>query len=141
MLFAQLFPVLLDLAPERREKGQGHVHGDIDILHGHLAVDSLHGGAGVLHGGKGFLVDVCGFDGIDLLFQHGYLTVCLLEGVFVLLLAFEGGAGSCCRERLVVTLYLYFTMYSEAFNSLSSLPSQFIQWAIAGVRPAYLSCL
>jgi hypothetical protein len=141
VLFAQLFPVLLDLAPERREKGQGHVHGDIDILHGHLAVDRLHGGAGVLHGGKGFLVDVCGFDGIDLLFQHGYLAVCLLEGVFVLLLAFEGGAGSCCRERSVVALYLYFTMYSEAFNSLSSLPSQFIQWAIAGVRPAYLSCL
>ncbi len=61
------------------ESRKGYVHGDIDILHGHLPMDGLHSGAGVLHGGKGFLVDVCGFDGVDLLLEHGYLAVGLLE--------------------------------------------------------------
>lgn len=108
MLFAELFPVVSHLALKRSRKGKGHVHGDIDILHGHLSVDGLHGGAGVLHGGEGFLVDVCRFDGVDLLFKHGYLAVCLLEGVFVLLLAFEGGAGSCCNEKSAMATYLCF---------------------------------
>ena len=57
-------------------------------------MDLLHRGAGVLHSDKGFLVDVCGFDGVDLLFEHGDLAVGLFEGVLVLLLAFEGVAGS-----------------------------------------------
>ena len=58
-------------------------------------MDLLHGGAGVLHGDEGFLVDVCGFDGVDLLLEHGDLPVGLFEGVLVLLLAFEGVAGDC----------------------------------------------
>lgn len=53
----------------RRGRRQGgKVHGNIDILHCHLSVDLLHSGAGVLHRDESFLVDVCGFDGIDLLF-------------------------------------------------------------------------
>lgn len=57
-------------------------------------MDLLHGGAGVLHGDEGFLVDICGFDRVDLLFEHGDLAVGLFEGVLVLLLAFEGVTGS-----------------------------------------------
>ena len=63
-------------AKGERKVGQGvnneseNQHCYIDILHSHLAVYSLHGRAGVLHGGKGFLVDVCRFDGVDLLFEH-----------------------------------------------------------------------
>ena len=58
-------------------------------------MNGLHGRAGVLHRGEGFLVDVGGFDGVYLLLEHGYLARGLFEGVFVLLLAFEGGAGGC----------------------------------------------
>ena len=65
-------------------------HGGIYVLHGHLAVDLLHGGASILHSDEGFLVDVCGFDGVDLLLEHGDLAVGLFEGVLVLLLSFEG---------------------------------------------------
>ena len=68
-------------------------HCSVHVLHGHLAVDLFHGGAGVLHGDESFLVDVCRFDGVDLLFEHGDLAVGLFEGVFVLLLAFESVAG------------------------------------------------
>ena len=69
------------------------IHCDINILHCHFAVDLLHSGASVLHCYESFLVDVCGFDGVDLLLQHADLAVGLLEGVLVLLLAFEGVAG------------------------------------------------
>ena len=57
-------------------------------------MDLLHGSAGVLHGDEGFLVDVCGFDGVDLLLEHGDLAVGLFEGVLVLLLALECVAGN-----------------------------------------------
>jgi len=57
-------------------------------------VDFLHGFAGILHGYQCFLVDVCGFDGVYLLFEHGYLAVRLLERVLVLLLSFQGIAGN-----------------------------------------------
>ena len=57
-------------------------------------MDLSHSGAGILHGDEGFLVDVCGLDGVDLLFEHGDLTVGLFKGVLVLLLAFESAAGS-----------------------------------------------
>ena len=78
----------------KMERGrEGDAHCSIDVLHGHLAVDLLHGGAGVLHGDEGFLVDVCGLDGVDLLLEHGDLAVGLFERVLVLLLAFEGVAG------------------------------------------------
>ena len=59
-----------------REEGEDS-HCSIYVLHGHLAVDLLHGGAGVLHGDESFLVDVCGFDGVDLLFEHGDLAISL----------------------------------------------------------------
>ena len=65
-----------------------YVHCSIHILHCHLAVDLFHSLAGVLHGDEGFLVDVRGFDGVDLLLEHGYLAVRLLEGMLVLLLSF-----------------------------------------------------
>ena len=76
-----------------RRQGK-NAHCSVYVLHGHLAVDLLHGGPGVLHGDEGFLVDVCGFDGVDLLLQHGDLAVGLFEGALVLLLAFEGVAGN-----------------------------------------------
>ena len=57
-------------------------------------MDLLHGRAGVLHRDEGFLVDVCGFNRVDLLLEHGDLAVGLFEGVLVLLLTFKGVAGS-----------------------------------------------
>ena len=57
-------------------------------------MDLLHSCAGILHSNEGFLVDICGFDGVDLLLEHGDLAVGLFEGVLVLLLAFEGVAGN-----------------------------------------------
>lgn len=76
-------------------KNSQDVHGHIHVLHGHFAVNGLHRRAGVLHRGEGFLVDVGGFDGVYLLLEHGYLARGLFQGVFVLLFAFEGGAGGC----------------------------------------------
>ena len=66
------------------------VHRSIDILHCHLAMNFLHRFAGVLHRDQGFLVYVCGFDGVYLLLEHADLAICLLEGVFMLLLPFQG---------------------------------------------------
>ena len=51
-------------------------------------MDLLHRFPGVLHRDQGLLVYICGFDGVDLLLEHADLAVCLLEGVFVLLLPF-----------------------------------------------------
>ena len=62
-------------------------------------MNRLHDLSGILHGGEGFLVDVCGFDGVDLLFEHGDLAGGLFEGVFVLLLSFQGGAGGYYRSQ------------------------------------------
>ena len=77
-----------------RKEGRKDRHCSIYVLHGHLAMDLLHCCAGILHGDEGFLVDVCGFDGVDLLLEHGDLPVGLFKGVLVLLLAFEGVARS-----------------------------------------------
>lgn len=63
-------------------------------------MDLLHGRAGVFHRDEGFLVDVCGFDGVDLLLEHGDLAVGLFEGVLVLLLSFEGVAGNLAQSTL-----------------------------------------
>ena len=100
-----------------RERGRGrqNVHGHVDVLHGHLAVDGLHGRAGVLHSGKGFLVDVCGFDRVYLLFEHGYLAVCLLERVFVLLLPFERGASGCDGDMSAKALTRILSKYFRKF--------------------------
>ena len=68
-------------------------------------MDLFHGFAGVLHGDESLLVDVCGFDGVDLLFEHGNLAGGLLEGVLMLLLAFEGIACSCRHKNGTVSLY------------------------------------
>lgn len=76
------------------------IHRGVHILHCHLAVDRLHGGTSVLHGGEGLLVDVGGLDGVDLLLEHGYLVARLLEGLLVLLLTLEGGAGGCLSPFL-----------------------------------------
>ena len=92
---ALLLLLLLEGFAKRREGDNPHC--SVYVLHGHLAVDLLHGRAGVLHGDEGFLVDVCGFDGVDLLLEHGDLAVGLFEGVLVLLLAFEGVAGNCAQ--------------------------------------------
>ena len=73
-------------------------------------MDLLHSGAGILHGDEGFLVDVCGFDGVDLLLEHGDLAVGLFEGVLVLLLSFEGVPCGYAEQILAglkfVTLWL-----------------------------------
>lgn len=83
----------------RLGKGRGYAHSNVDVFHSHLAVDFFHSFAGVLHGDEGFLIDVCRFDGVDLLFEHGDLAGGLFEGVLMLLLAFEGVACSC-RHRI-----------------------------------------
>ena len=157
MLFAELFPVVivvsLVLLAEGRnmeEKGggvrfkdggreAGKVHGHINILHRHLAVNGLHGSAGVLHGSKGFLVDVCGFDGVDLLFEHGYLAICLLEGVFVLLLAFERGAGGWWGGVLALALHTFGRSSSNFFiASKACIHSRSGRWSLGDGGPAYL---
>lgn len=76
--------------------GSGHCN--IDVLHCHLAMDLLHRRTGVLHRNKGFLVDVRGFDGVDLLLEHRDLAVCLLEGMLVLFFALECVFGHCPRS-------------------------------------------
>ncbi len=48
----------------------------------------LHSFAGIFHGYERLLIDVCGFDGVDLLLEHRYLAVSLFKGVLVLLLSF-----------------------------------------------------
>lgn len=70
------------------------VHCDIDILHGQLAMNLFHSGTCILHSHQGFLINVCGFDRVDLLFEHGDLTTGLLKRVLVLLLTLESVA---CR--------------------------------------------
>lgn len=69
----------------------------------------LHGRAGILHGDEGFLVDVGGFDGVDLLLEHGDLAVGLFEGVLVLLLTFKSVAGDYVHRGIstVPTFYLF----------------------------------
>ena len=68
-------------------------------------MDFFHSFTGVLHGDEGFLIDVCGFDGVDLLFEHGDLAGGLLEGVLMLLLAFEGVACSCRHKIGTISFY------------------------------------
>ena len=68
-------------------------------------MDLFHGFAGILHGDEGLLVDVGGFDGVDLLFEHGDLAGGLLEGVLMLLLAFEGVACSCKENNNTVSFH------------------------------------
>jgi hypothetical protein len=58
-------------------------------------VDLLHGRAGVLHRVQGLLVDVRGFDAVDLLFDLGDLRGCLLEAALVDFFAAEGGFRGC----------------------------------------------
>ena len=118
MLFAELFPVLnegrvsskkgygVEGGPQENSKcnlkgrmeGGNEIadaHRNVNVLHGHFPVDLLHSGTCILHRDESFLVDVCGFDGVDLLLEHGDLTVGLLERVLVLLLAFESVASHC----------------------------------------------
>ena len=67
-------------------------------------MDVLHRLAGVLHRQQRFLVDVRGFDGVDLVLEHGYLRGGLLEGVLVGLFALEGCARRCMPERRLSAL-------------------------------------
>ncbi len=90
---------------ERLGKGRGYAHCNVDVFHSHLAVYFFHSFAGILHGNEGFLVDICGFDGVDLLFEHGNLAGGLLEGVLMLLLAFEGVACSCRHKNGIVSFH------------------------------------
>ncbi len=81
---------------KQEDRGSGHC--DIDVLHRHLAMDLLHRCAGVLHCDEGFLVDVCGLDGVDLLLEHRDLAVCLLKGVLVLLFSLQCVFGHYARS-------------------------------------------
>ena len=74
-----------------------NIHYFIHLINCQFAVDLFHGVTGVLHGKESFLVDVCRLDGIDLIFEHRYLSGGLLEGVFMGFLAFESGSCSCKR--------------------------------------------
>ena len=71
------------------------VHDLVDLLDCQGAVDLLHRFAGVVHGQEGFLVDVGGLDGVDLVLEHRYLGRCLFEGVLVGFFAFHRCSGSC----------------------------------------------
>ncbi len=66
------------------------VHGCVYLVDCQIAVDLLHRGAGVLHCVERFLVNVGGFDGVDLLLDLAYLGVGLLEGALVQLFTAEG---------------------------------------------------
>lgn len=70
------------------------VHCDVDILHSQLAMNFFHSCTCILHSHQGFLINICGFDRVDLLLEHGDLTIGLLKRVLVLLLALESVA---CR--------------------------------------------
>ena len=83
---------------ELQGRAGGYVHCEVYVLHSHLAVYLFHSFAGVLHSDEGFLIDICGFYGVYLLLEHGYLAVRLLEGVLVLLLALEGVTGNCAQS-------------------------------------------
>jgi hypothetical protein len=41
----------------------------VDLLHSHAAVDSLHGLPCILHRLEGLIVNICGFDAVNLLFE------------------------------------------------------------------------
>jgi hypothetical protein len=87
-------------------KGERGVHDVVDFVDCEGAVDVFHGFAGVLHGEEGLLVDVGGFDGVDLVLQHGDLRGGLFEGVLVCLFAFERRAGGWERWTLA-KLFIY----------------------------------
>ena len=72
-----------------------NVHYLIDLFDGQRAVDFFHGFAGIVHGEEGFLVDVRGFDRIDLVLEHGDLGGGLFKGVLVSLFALQCCPGSC----------------------------------------------
>ena len=77
-----------------------YIHYLINLINGQAAVNIFHSLAGVLHGKQSFLVDVCGLDGIDLIFEHRDLSGGLFKGVLMGLLSFEGCSGGC-SERAV----------------------------------------
>lgn len=77
-----------------------YVHYLVDLVYSQGPVDLFHGFAGVLHGEQGLLVDVGGFDRVNLVFEHGDLGGGLFEGVFVSFLAFEGRSGSCWDREI-----------------------------------------
>jgi hypothetical protein len=58
-------------------------------------MDLFHGIARVLHGFYRLLVDVCRFYGMYFSFERHDLTLCLIVGVFKLLLSPKCGFGSC----------------------------------------------
>ena len=58
----------------------------------------FHGVASILHREESFLIDVCGLDGVYLVFEHGNLGGSLFEGMFMGFLAFQGGSSSCIRN-------------------------------------------
>lgn len=63
------------------------VHGNINILHGHLSVDLLHCCRSIFHRDECFLINVGRLDRVNLLFEHIDLPVSLLKRMFMLLLA------------------------------------------------------
>ena len=61
-------------------------------------MDLFHGIASILHGKESFLVNVRRFDGVYLVFEHGYLGGGLFEGVFMSFLTFEGSPSSYTKK-------------------------------------------
>ena len=84
-------------------------------------MDVFHGFTGVLHGEEGLLVDVGGFDGVDLVLQHGDLRGGLFEGVLVCLFAFERRAGGWERWTLA-ELFIYIEPKSACGTSKPPFP-------------------
>lgn len=72
---------------QKRRIWAKHVHGNINILHGHFSVDLLHCCRSVLHREKGFLINIGRLDRVDLLLEHINLPVSLLKRMLMLLLA------------------------------------------------------
>ena len=77
-------------------------HDGIHLVDTQVTMDLLHGLARVPHGVERFLVDVGGFDRVDLVLEHGDLARCLLKGVLVRLLSFQCCSGSCAQTPVSV---------------------------------------
>ena len=96
------------------------VHDVVDLLDAEVAVDVLHGLAGVAHGVERLLVDVGRLDRVDLVLEHGDLVRRLLEGVLVRLLSFQSGSGGCSQDAMSAQLFVDVQPPSPAPVSFSS---------------------
>ena len=80
------------------------VHGLIHFVDCKTSVNLLHRIASIFHGIQGFLIDVCSFNRVYLLFDLGDLCCGLLEILLVDLLPPEGCSSNCKAKTMSVCL-------------------------------------